>query len=78
MEVTVHITYATLGAIVVTAARDVKYLLGGRFIIGFGVSIAATGSSAYVVEMSPPQVRASEGQKEEFSLNSGMRSGEGV
>ncbi|KAF7776647.1 hypothetical protein Agabi119p4_5040 [Agaricus bisporus var. burnettii] len=46
-----------IGAIVVTTARDVKYLLGGRFVLGFGVSIAATASPAYVVEMSPPQWR---------------------
>jgi len=45
------------GAIVVTLAKNVDYLLGGRFCLGFGVAIVTTAAPAYVVEMSPPQVR---------------------
>ncbi|KAJ3516285.1 hypothetical protein NLJ89_g1216 [Agrocybe chaxingu] len=45
------------GAIVVTVAKDVSYLLGGRFFLGFGVAITTTAAPAYVVEMSPPQWR---------------------
>ncbi|KAF8165590.1 general substrate transporter [Crassisporium funariophilum] len=46
-----------VGAIVVTVAKDVSYLLGGRFFLGFGVAISTTAAPAYVVEMSPPQWR---------------------
>ncbi|TRM68230.1 general substrate transporter [Schizophyllum amplum] len=46
-----------VGAIVVTLAKNTGYLLGGRFVLGFGVSITTTACPAYVVEMSPPQWR---------------------
>ncbi|KAG6885607.1 hypothetical protein C0993_012354 [Termitomyces sp. T159_Od127] len=46
-----------VGAIVVTLAKNTNYLLGGRFVLGFGVSITTTAAPAYVVEMSPPQWR---------------------
>ncbi|KAF5333204.1 hypothetical protein D9611_002530 [Ephemerocybe angulata] len=45
------------GAIVVTLAKGIPYLLGGRFTLGFGVAITTTAAPAYVVEMSPPQWR---------------------
>jgi fucose permease len=45
------------GGIVVTLAKDVHGLLGGRFVLGFGVTITTTAAPSYVVEMSPPQVR---------------------
>ncbi|KAF8663434.1 hypothetical protein AX16_001004 [Volvariella volvacea WC 439] len=45
-----------VGAIVVTVARNQQYLLGGRFVLGFGVAISTTAAPSYVVEMSPPQV----------------------
>ncbi|PPQ71097.1 hypothetical protein CVT24_009848 [Panaeolus cyanescens] len=45
------------GAIVVTVAKNLAYLLGGRFFLGFGVAISTTAAPAYVVEMSPPQWR---------------------
>jgi MFS family permease len=35
----------------------VQYILGGRFVLGFGVAISTTAAPAYVVEMSPPQWR---------------------
>lgn len=50
-------TIIIIGAIVITAAKDASYLLGGRFTLGFGVAITTTAAPAYVVEMSPPQVR---------------------
>ncbi|ESK95148.1 mfs lactose [Moniliophthora roreri MCA 2997] len=46
-----------IGAIVVTAAQNRDYLLAGRFVLGFGVSITTTACPAYVVEMAPPQWR---------------------
>ncbi|PFH51320.1 hypothetical protein AMATHDRAFT_59397 [Amanita thiersii Skay4041] len=46
-----------VGAIVVTVAKNTHYLLGGRFVLGFGVAITTTAAPAYVVEMSPPQWR---------------------
>ncbi|KAG6910991.1 hypothetical protein DXG01_006045 [Tephrocybe rancida] len=46
-----------VGAIVVTVAKTTDYLLGGRFVLGFGVAITTTAAPAYVVEMSPPQWR---------------------
>jgi len=46
-----------VGAVVVTVAKSVPYLLGGRFALGFGVAITTTAAPAYVVEMAPPQWR---------------------
>ncbi|KAL0059860.1 hypothetical protein AAF712_013342 [Marasmius tenuissimus] len=46
-----------VGAIAITLAQTRSYLLGGRFVLGFGVSIAATACPSYVVELSPPQWR---------------------
>ncbi|KAF8827111.1 hypothetical protein HHX47_DHR5000607 [Lentinula edodes] len=46
-----------IGAITITTALDKPYLLGGRFVLGLGVSITATACPSYVVEMAPPQWR---------------------
>ncbi|KAF9450633.1 hypothetical protein P691DRAFT_700780 [Macrolepiota fuliginosa MF-IS2] len=46
-----------IGAIVISAAKNVQYLLAGRFVLGFGVAITSTAAPAYVVEMAPPQWR---------------------
>ncbi len=46
-----------IGAVVITVAKTQDYLLAGRFVLGFGVSITTTAAPAYVVEMSPPQWR---------------------
>ncbi|KAG6817891.1 hypothetical protein H0H87_001723 [Tephrocybe sp. NHM501043] len=46
-----------VGAVAVTVAKNTDYLLGGRFVLGFGVAITTTAAPAYVVEMSPPQWR---------------------
>lgn len=51
------ITSFFAGAIVATIAKNVQYILGGRFVLGFGVAISTTAAPAYVVEMSPPQWR---------------------
>ncbi|KAF7290931.1 MFS domain-containing protein [Mycena chlorophos] len=46
-----------VGSVVVTTAQHVKSLLGGRFVLGLGVSIVQTAAPSYVVEMAPPQWR---------------------
>ncbi|RXW24714.1 hypothetical protein EST38_g1192 [Candolleomyces aberdarensis] len=46
-----------VGAVVVAVSKNIPYLLGGRFTLGFGVTITTTAAPAYVVEMSPPQWR---------------------
>ncbi|KAG5938540.1 hypothetical protein E4U53_007988 [Claviceps sorghi] len=47
-----------VGAAVQTAARDDSYLLGGRFVLGFGVSIGTSSAPTYALELAPPQWRA--------------------
>ncbi|CEJ82447.1 Putative Hexose transport-related protein [[Torrubiella] hemipterigena] len=47
-----------VGAIVQTVARNDSYLLGGRFTLGFGVSIGTSSAPTYALELSPPQWRA--------------------
>jgi MFS family permease len=47
-----------IGAAVQTAAQNDSYLLGGRFILGFGVSIGTSSAPTYALEMAPPQWRA--------------------
>lgn len=46
------------GAIVQTAARNDDYLLSGRFLLGFGVSIGTSSAPTYALEIAPPQWRA--------------------
>ncbi|KAG8157183.1 hypothetical protein KVR01_012891 [Diaporthe batatas] len=46
------------GAAVQTAARDDGYLLAGRFVLGFGVSIGTSAAPTYALELAPPQWRA--------------------
>jgi MFS family permease len=47
-----------IGAAVQTAAQNDSYLLGGRFILGFGVSIGTSSAPTYALELAPPQWRA--------------------
>lgn len=47
-----------VGAAVQTAARNDGYLLGGRFVLGFGVSIGTSAAPTYALELAPPQWRA--------------------
>ncbi|XWW99209.1 hypothetical protein V2A60_007218 [Cordyceps javanica] len=47
-----------VGAVVQTAAQSDAYLLGGRFVLGFGVSIGTSSAPTYALELAPPQWRA--------------------
>ncbi|KAM4057352.1 major facilitator superfamily protein [Hirsutella rhossiliensis] len=47
-----------VGAAVQTAAKSDAYLLGGRFVLGFGVSIGTSSAPTYALELAPPQWRA--------------------
>lgn len=47
-----------VGAAVQTAAQSEAYLLGGRFVLGFGVSIGTSCAPTYALEIAPPQWRA--------------------
>lgn len=47
-----------IGAAVQTAARSDTHLLGGRFVLGFGVSIGTSAAPTYAPELAPPQWRA--------------------
>lgn len=46
------------GAIVQTVAKSDSYLLGGRFLLGFGVSIGTSSAPTYALELAPPHWRA--------------------
>lgn len=43
------------GSAILTAAQDDSYLLGGRFLLGFGVSIGTSSAPTYALEMAPPR-----------------------
>lgn len=45
-------------AIILTAAKNDSYLLGGRFLLGFGISIGTSSAPTYALELAPPQWRA--------------------
>lgn len=44
------------GSAILTAAQDDSYLLGGRFLLGFGVSIGTSSAPTYALELAPPRV----------------------
>ncbi|KAK4498567.1 hypothetical protein PRZ48_011225 [Zasmidium cellare] len=46
-----------IGAVVVTAAQSEAYLLGGRFVLGFGISLGTSAAPTYAIELAPPQWR---------------------
>ena len=46
------------GAIVQTASKNDAYLLGGRFLLGCGVSIGTSAAPTYALEIAPPHWRA--------------------
>ena len=50
------------GSAILTAARDDSYLLGGRFLLGFGVSIGTSSAPTYALELAPPRESTPEGQ----------------
>lgn len=44
-----------VGSAILTAAQNDSYLLGGRFLLGFGVSIGTSSAPMYALEMAPPR-----------------------
>ncbi|KIJ56848.1 hypothetical protein M422DRAFT_40425 [Sphaerobolus stellatus SS14] len=46
-----------LGAAIIASSQHKPQFVGGRFILGFGVSILTCAAPSYVVEISPPQWR---------------------
>ena len=46
-----------LGSAVIASAKERPQFVGGRFILGFGVSILTTAAPSYCVEICPPQWR---------------------
>ncbi|KAJ7780634.1 general substrate transporter [Mycena maculata] len=49
--------FCMVGGIVVTVARDVKYLKAGRFLLGMSTALLEVAAPMFVVEISPPQWR---------------------
>ncbi|KAJ7935626.1 general substrate transporter [Mycena leptocephala] len=49
--------FCIVGGIVVTVAKDVKYLKAGRFLLGVSTALLLVAAPMYCVEMSPPQWR---------------------
>lgn len=47
-----------IGAAFQTAAQTDAWMIGGRFVLGFGVSIGTSSAPTYALEMAPPQWRA--------------------
>jgi len=45
------------GAIILTAAKNPSYLLGGRFLLGMGVGTGTSAAPTYATEISPPSIR---------------------
>lgn len=43
------------GSAILTAAQNDSYLLGGRFLLGFGVSIGTSSAPTYALELAPPR-----------------------
>ncbi|KAF8588210.1 general substrate transporter [Ramaria rubella] len=46
-----------IGSAVIASSKEKPQFIGGRFILGFGVSILTCAAPSYVVEVSPPQWR---------------------
>ncbi|KAJ7109715.1 general substrate transporter [Mycena crocata] len=49
--------FCVVGGVVVTIAQDVRYLKGGRFLLGISTALLEVAAPMYVVEISPPQWR---------------------
>lgn len=47
-----------IGAAFQTAAQTDAWMIGGRFVLGFGVSIGTSSAPTYALELAPPQWRA--------------------
>ena len=46
-----------IGAILAAAAHNFGALVGGRFILGMGISVMTVAAPAYAIEIAPPQWR---------------------
>ncbi|KAK0440863.1 general substrate transporter [Desarmillaria tabescens] len=49
--------FILLGVAIISSAQNIKAFLGGRFILGFGISISTTAAPTWVTELAPPQWR---------------------
>ncbi|KAF5338177.1 hypothetical protein D9758_014717 [Tetrapyrgos nigripes] len=49
--------FILLGSSIITAAQNRGMFLGGRFLLGFGISISTTAAPTWVTELAPPQWR---------------------
>lgn len=46
-----------VGCIVVTTAHGLEQIIGGRFLLGFGIAIMTVGAPSLCVEIAPPHWR---------------------
>ncbi|KAJ7599106.1 general substrate transporter [Mycena floridula] len=49
--------FILIGSAISTAAQSSSMFLGGRFLLGFGISISTTASPTWITEIAPPQWR---------------------
>ena len=49
--------FIIVGAIIEATAHSIGQFMGGRFLIGFGVTISSTAGPTYIVEIAPPAWR---------------------
>ncbi|KAK7447379.1 hypothetical protein VKT23_014089 [Stygiomarasmius scandens] len=49
--------FILLGSAIIAAAQSRGMFLGGRFLLGFGISISTTAAPTWVTELAPPQWR---------------------
>ncbi|KAJ7212128.1 general substrate transporter [Mycena pura] len=49
--------FCVVGGTIVTVAKNVEYLKGGRLLLGISTALLQVGAPMYVVEISPPQWR---------------------
>jgi MFS family permease len=53
--------FIVIGAVLEAAASDVQQFMGGRFLIGFGISLGNTAAPVYLVEIAFPHWRGTFG-----------------
>jgi MFS family permease len=46
-----------VGMAIVASARSINQLVGGRFVLGWGISIMTVAAPSYCVEIAPPHWR---------------------
>jgi MFS family permease len=46
-----------VGMAIVASARNINQLVGGRFVLGWGISIMTVAAPSYCVEIAPPHWR---------------------